>query len=798
MSDLVEQGLLESAEAITQVGAGSAVVNCVAGQTYSAGDIAIVYWGTDPDDLTENFTEGIELDGLELGDAFTGTIDGIDPNTRVYYRVQITKGGQAHLGEVRSFWTTTDVDSQVEFLVIANMRLLEAINQGHANRLALIDRTIANMSARHGAGLRCTRLLSLSNDWPTAKFPTGSTIFPIAADGSSSSPTSPFALSQTDTDRDCRLARKRLGDLLSGAPLLMTPGRRNGEQSWHLSANNGGANNVAAHSRTSLLKYFGNEDVAGDWVGDADAKYGARICGPVLVCVGNPHTGTTLSESDPADAPEYPDDPADVTMDDAQWNLFFDSADGAARTADPAATPFVLYLFPGVFGGAMGAAVGLGGKRYTVDKAAIAANPTHEHGAGSGWPNDYGYTGEHSTLGVHRAIVQSMKETGTQAVVLLGENGFFGREIIDGVLYVSVPPPADSEADPYGFGNAEAAGFGTPGAWLDTEPTSRYMSGAGHLVIRASKLDFALEYVRAYVPGLTYNGGPVAEPADAICLNNTVVDRFVISVGDQLRARVIDSFRRIPDDTTVRQNAGTTQPASADGEPDRATMSEDGGRWNHYSETADVAAEQHFQAVRASIIDGAHTCQSRRPVTAGHDVVIQTISRGVYGLNRIVKWNARNHNAASPDTYMVGICVKAKALSRQHVSDKGLYLRVRGATSAGADLRLHWDNGTTDTFIGTASPDYGVPENAPFGIGVMVIVRGRQIKVYADNGSGVYTLRITHLLSEARYAQLRQDRLYWHAGWSKETDNRAPAPPDPNPGGWIAEAADFKVIGLPQ
>lgn len=770
--------ILESVEAVTALKADSFAVNLLPGATFGAGDEASVLFGLTTELGSE--TDPVSLDGSELGSGpVTVSVPGLSAGERYYYAVKVVFDGETHVGSTRHVTLISDDHERVRFICFSDRHHLEIENGGGQSAKAVGNQCVQNMLASASRVGSPLMFLDMGDSVPYAKFGIVNK-FPIDADGQSVNPTAPYALSQQDVHYDCRLFRRNFAlELLAYAPLIKTPGNHDGEQWWHVAANNGGANDTATYSRTGFNSYFGNAADIGGWSGDSLGRWGSFRRGPVLVCIANPYIDTRLSSSNPADAPVQPDSYDDWALNQEQWDHFFHADTGVVRNANPAETPFILFCIHNQLSGASGGTgfefYGWGSKQDYADK--VASRPSREHGPGAAWTNPRAWAGEHATLGLHGALVASMNETGCMIAVLDGHKHFKHTQWLDGVLYYTMPrPSSQTVSNPYDYGFRIQSGAFADSAWVDTDANAKPAPNAGHVEIDATASSLSIKYIRSHIPGLLHevNGTPLPLPADEIG-NNQIVDIVTLVAPNAACALVRDDANRTVEDSLTTAAAGSTQPTPLAKEPKSATTMF-GPAWTRVT----AGTHEHI-AVRASIIDGAKVLSVRRRTAAGAAQVAQAIYHKLAGVNRRVSVKIRmtNENPTTP-VAKIGVAAAAVNWGANPTSGDGLVLR---ATSGGA-MTLAFG----DTVIASADPNWNVPPTS-FDAGLRIALRGRRCQVFADDGTGALTKRIDADIGATAYAAILADETYRHVGIGGSANNAASQ-------GRITEFKDFLACRL--
>lgn len=761
MADLVAAGLLESTEAVGEIGGGTAKVLCAAGRSFSAGDLALIYWSDDPDNITENFTDpAIDLDGLALGDPFSGDIDGLAADTRIYYRVQITALGVTTLSDVRFFDHDPATTRVVASSVFADSHHGSQRANGQSRGIAMFRRGMSNIAEfAKNSGLPHEIDDVGDNIW---SFSNAVNDFPLGPDFVKLNPTSRWALSQTDMDRICRVFRIDSADAHAYSQQLRAAGNHDAYFKELYAANNGGTISAADYTLAAYQAYFGNIGNSSAWQGDPEGRWGCKRFGPVLKCYVDPGLFTEFATTAPTSA-IMPDDRADTTIGQTVWDFFFDATTGVVTTADPADTPFIVFYMHNGLGGAVGTT---GFERYNFgtacnfkDKFDIGSDGVMEMGAGAAWPNPGGYTGDYASMGFFGAAVNRCRANGCILMFFLAHVHFGYKQVLDGVHVFGVQRLCSEGSNQYDWGHRNRFDIWNGSAWLDTQANTQFFHNGGHLRWIASPKSFSVFSVRTVDPD-----GSALLPPDGIETNGAAVHLATISVATQARAIVRDTGDRTVEDTNTPAAAGSTQPSPKATEPYSArTMF--GAHWQAFTQGG---SNEHI-AVRTSEIDAARVLRTTRPVTAGAEAIRQTICTPLHGLDREIRVKVRMAGSAPTATVaIIGICTQPENYSTT-ASGKGLTLRLVGSGGSANQCQLRFDT-TPDLTQATSSPDYRCPVDADFDGGLVIRMRGRRVQVWADI-SGTMTKIIDHALTETIYSAIRADPTMRCVGFGSGVNN---------------------------
>lgn len=781
MADLQELGLIEHYPRVTEMGTTSAKIICTLGRgDFLEGDEFRVQWGATPSLGTT--VSGPSLNGKAKGDAVAVLITGLPSGSTFFYEIEVQYGGYGYtsdiIGPVIAGIAPASGVTKIGIIAAAqHLHIVNNDNLGPDNRLDLFRKTIANLAAAAphiliGAGNNIWNAEELSNMWPVDE--DGAT---VAGDHFH------FAQSQAQCEIANRLLSRDLGSLLSTTPFLEAEGPAMGVQHWFAAANNGAINDLQAWALAAIHAHFGNFANSDKFTGDPNGRYGSFDLGPVKVCVCSSQPSTILRTTDPATVRTRPDDLNDHTWGQDEWDYFFDAATGVVTLADPDVTPWILFVSYSIISGFSSSNRNpLGGVLNAVDKT--ASRDSYEHGVSSSWTNPYGYSGDYAALGIHKAIVARTKANGCQAIFAYGSARMYCYEVLDGVVYVCCGRPCGSRNDPWEYRDFAAGGYGvivpTP---LNFNRNAVYRGASGHVMLRATADTLVGEYVRTYIPGLMGEifGNPIAvtEPIDGIAVNGAVAHRFTLTRQTKNRAIIRAGGGTFKTDSTTVAAAGSTQPTPLAGEP-VSMVGEFGEGWQSFTSGSGATAV-HIREC-ASTIDGAIVLATRRPVTAGAAAVRQSVCKNLPGLDREIRMKLRATGQLSGVTYL-GIFVRPVLLT-PGVGNKGLFIQI-GSVSGALAFRLRFDNGTAENTIVDGLPLYECPEAGAFDAGVRVRVRGRRLQAWADNGSGVLTLRIDTALDAAFYAAILADPTMRYVGLGGSTSNIA------GNSGNIAEWKDF-------
>ena len=749
MADLVAAGLLESHPAITEITGTTAKINCVF-KTLENGSWQVRF-GTDPTLTTYNVTTQDVFAETTLGEVKTAAISGLTAGTTYYYRVTITDISHSlTLSDIFSFATTRAYTQAVDYVIGGDGHIHQKIlEEASGAGLTLLRNCMDNIAAATGS-----RFIDVGDTTQFVKYNTNhAAVFPINAAGVSVNPTSVYALSQQDCDYISRLDRQHFKTALCGKMLIKATGNHDGEQWWHKSANNGGANDVSTYSRTSFNSFFGNSLAAIALSGaNADGRWGAWRDGSAMFCILDPYIdtrppppSTTVVDLTAPDNVNY------WCLDQTQWDYFFHATTGWVTKASPtydAGNPsytgvqWIVFCIHNLCGGEDGPShkYGRGGKQYVVTKTQNAA--CSEWGASASWTNPRGWTGDHASLGEHKAIVARCNANGCIPMVFMGHEHFSAVEWVDGVPYIHVPQYGGKTASPYDYGFKDETEF------EDTDLNTVYRPNAGHINLHCES-DFAtVSYIRSYVGSLG-----VADPDDGRTVNGDTVDSFTLYATTAMQAEeVIDSGDRTPEDTATISTAGTENTAYPNaGEPNKLTTMY-GAYWKCMNNDPNATASRRVNlAVRTSPIDGLKVIMTRPPYSVTETEVRQSALIKLDGsINRRIKVQFRQQSASGRSHIHIPICGNDAVTWLTTVNNKGLYLRyVHGDTGS---MGLYWDDGTTDALATNNLPvtaAYTCPAATSFDSGITIELVGRNIGVFGPTGTRIIYGHLTQAIYDA-------------------------------------------------
>lgn len=790
MADLEALGLIEHPPRVTEMGTDTCVIRVNAGRAFNTPAAAKVYWGPTAEDVGDNETPSpFLLSGLIKGDPVQLPIEsGLTEGEPFYYQIEIlteTEGSffSDIIGPVIA--GIVPASGIVRLSVISSAQHLHIVNNdnnGPDNRLDLFRKTIENVvsSQPHmviGGG---------NNIWNVEE---GSNMWPVDEDGATvAGDHYHFAQSQAQCEIACRLLARDMGSLLSTVPFLEVEGPAMGVEHWFAAANNGAINDLQAWAIAAIQAHYGNWADSDKFSGDPDGRYGSFDLGKVKICICSSQPETILRTTDPATVRTRPDNLDDHTWGQNEWDYFFDATTGVVTLADPDVTPWILFVSYNIVSGytLFGIESPLGGVLNAIDKT--AGRDSFEHGASSSWLNSYGYSGDYAALGIHKAIVARTKANGCQAIFAYSSARMYCYEVLDGIPYVCCGRPCGSRDSPWEYRDFTTGGYGTIAPTpLNLNRNAAYLGASGHVNFRATDGTFVIEYIRAYIPGLLGTGGsPVTEPPDGVAVNGAVAHRAVLSRPTKMRSLILAGGGTFATDSTTPAAAGSTQPSLLAGEPVGA-VGEFGEGWQAF--TAGSGDTEVYIRECVSTIDSAIVLATRRPITASVSAVRQSICARLDGIDREIKLKVRATGQLTTQTYLA-IFARPVLLTPGAVN-KGLFLQV-GSVSGAIAFRLRFDDGVSETTIVDGSPVYECPEATDFDAGIIIRVRGRRLMAWADNGSGVLTLRIDTALDSAIYAAILSDPTMRYVGLGASTSNIA------GNSGNITEWKDFFAKRLPR
>lgn len=383
------------------------------------------------------------------GEPIEVVIDGLQSNTRYYYRMVYRKKGATSWiwRDEHSFHTQRARGSTFTFTVTSDSHLGFPPNLGNAT---LYRRT----------------LLNVLNDKPDFHIDLGDT-FPMAN------------VKDTAGARQVYLAqRPYLGLISHSVPIFLVIGNHENEEGWNLD-DTPSQPLLSVNARKRYYPnpvpnrfYSGNTDPL-PWIDDDHLRedYYAWQWGDALFVVLDPFW-YTMTKPYAGAAPGEPDDEK-MIGDRWDWTLGWRQYQWFKRTLQSSNATFKFVFAHHVTGGTQ--PYGRGG---------AAAAPYFEWG-GLNVDNTWGFNVKRPRW--DKPIHQLMVENNV-TIFFHGHDHFFAKEEKDGIIYQGCPMPSDAS---YGTGFYNSAEY----------PTGVILPNSGHLRITVSPSQVTVEYVQAYLSG---------------------------------------------------------------------------------------------------------------------------------------------------------------------------------------------------------------------------------------------------------------------------------------------------------
>jgi hypothetical protein len=387
-------------------------------------------------------------------------IDGLEANTRYYYRLGYSADGGANWVErdEHSFHTKRAATSTFTFTVISDSHLGGPFNFNNTTLYTIACQNV-------------------SNDNPDLHFDLGDT-FPLTG----------TATGDVYTIHSKYMAqRPYMGLFTHSTPIFLVIGNHEEEEGWNLDdAGSNYANSLPVMSTNARKRYFVNPIPDDFYTGNSDAsqleidndhlhenyyafKWGSALfiaIDPYWYTMTKPFWGTTGREAND-----------EIVGDRWDWTLGEEQYEWLKQTLEQSTSKHKFVFAHQVAGGTSD--YGRGGAEATSDYE-WGANPTDFATNRTGWS---------SNIAVHQLFLDNGVD-----IFFHGHDHVYAMEQVDGMIYQECPHPAQ---DNYGTGFGE---------YTNNPPTTIVKNNSGHIRVTVSPTDVIVEYIRAFLPGDGTNG----------------------------------------------------------------------------------------------------------------------------------------------------------------------------------------------------------------------------------------------------------------------------------------------------
>jgi hypothetical protein len=422
------------------------------------------------------YSDQTGIQNAAAADPVEFVIDGLDEDTRYYYRIVYTRAGteETNNGSEHSFITQRSSDSSFIFTVIADSHLGQYGGQD-ADELALYEVTLQNV------------LL----DNPDFHIDLGDT---FAMDPS------PLGTGMTMEEADAAyyIQRPYLAAITDSIPYFQVIGNHENEEGWNFDdVFTAPDQSLAIAGMTARKKYIpipipddfysGNEDPLAEPIGGDTyhEDYYAWEWGDALFVVLDPYHYSMTWPDDFGEGYGGEGQDGEVSGDRWDWTLGIEQYLWFKETLETSTAKYKFVFSHHVTGGST--PYGRGG---------IGAAPYFEWG-GYNADDTWGWDIERpASEGWDVPIHQLMVNNGVD-VFFHGHDHIYSYEELDGVVYLECPKPDDAGYDwqPYGYGYNE-----------NLYPDGINIQNSGYIRVAVTPDDVTVTYVRSYLPGDGENG----------------------------------------------------------------------------------------------------------------------------------------------------------------------------------------------------------------------------------------------------------------------------------------------------
>jgi hypothetical protein len=420
-----------------------------------------------PDETIEYYYEYGTAPGVYSAQTATATatadqphqvvINGLDPNTRYYYRMQYRTGGDPWVARPEhSFHTQRARGSTFTFTIISDSHM-----NGGGGNVSLYEQTLENVA----------------EDNPDFHLDLGDTFW---MDGVSTAAVA---------NQRYLAQRQWMGTISHSAAIFVATGNHENEEGWNFDD----ANSKALLSVNARKRYYpspitdgfysGNDDTLAAIDGDhLREDYYAWEWGDALFVVIDPFQYTMIKPYSGTAGGE--DDDETVIGDRWDWTLGQQQFNWFKQTLEDSDATFKFVFAHHVTGGT-----------YDYVRGGAEAAPYFEWG-GQNWDGTWGFNTERPGWG-DDPIHQLMIDNGVGAF-FHGHDHEYAYEVRDGVVYQLVPQPGNTG---YGFN-----------LYLESDPyTEVVLPSPGHLRVTVSPSQATVDYVATSTGTVNYSYSIEAE-----------------------------------------------------------------------------------------------------------------------------------------------------------------------------------------------------------------------------------------------------------------------------------------------
>lgn len=398
------------------------------------------------------------------GKAIDVVLDRLQPDTKYFYRLRFRKAGAGPFdsGEEHSFRTRRSKGTSFSFAIQADEHLqgMHMLPE-KPNHQLLYKTTLQNM-AEAGPDF----FISMG-DFAHTEFVSGM--------GRNA------ATREEALDRYL-LQRRYIDDIGHSIPFFLVPGNHEGEQGWHRFEGVEAWDNLAYISVAARKSAIPNPVPDRFYTGNATRvldvglveDYFAWHWGDALFVVLDPYWNTT-------------EKPYSAGVDAWSWTLGKAQYDWLYETLHHSRAKwkfvFIHQLVSSVASGY--GKGGIEGAKYKVDH-----RPSYEWG---GEDETGAYVFAQKRPGWSHGAIHDLFVDERVDVVFHGHDHFFGRQELDGIVYLVCPQPGDA-----GY----SMGYKNQGKYLFGD----FIENSGHVLVHVNPQNVVIDYVRSYLPGDGVNG----------------------------------------------------------------------------------------------------------------------------------------------------------------------------------------------------------------------------------------------------------------------------------------------------
>jgi hypothetical protein len=412
-------------------------------------------------------TRTVRLNDAPAGVAVQLVMDSLEPDTRYSYRLATRRAGSTVFeeGEERIFRTLPVASQEVRFAVTSDLHVTNTSFEGYWADLDLLEISLDHLAARFTEGLHFWMDL-------------GDLVVIRAVRG---------VLDEEETEQRYREAREYVERVAHSIPFVFVRGNHEEVSGW---GDDGSGENDALWSGRMLLKYF-PPPLPDDFVSGNTAprsglglpgNYFAFTAGNMRLRCGDPFLATLVRPHNGHGEVGGSLDPWDWTLGQAQYDWL--AADLAEKR-----TPYSVFAIHHLTSSYERPTPGYGRGGIEVAKYSVAGRPSFEWG---GEDTSGAYVLDQRRPFESGAPHDLLASAGCQ-VLLKGHDHFGVRQILDGMIYQTVPKLDDTGARTGDL-------WGWRPATFYPEELSIFRENSGYLTVSADDEAATWSYVRTYPP----------------------------------------------------------------------------------------------------------------------------------------------------------------------------------------------------------------------------------------------------------------------------------------------------------